>query len=203
MDLAGLGVDIVEIDRIRRALDSSPRFKMRVFTERERDYCDRKARPEVHYALRFAAKEAVLKAFGTGFGHGVNVTDVEVVNNEEGKPEVELHGGAQRLADQLGIVELHLSLSFTHDVGVANAVAVKEGSRPRNDERRDPQAELAAAFKEARSIIDEIGDGTLGSSSPRKAPVTTGEQLRLDDMGDRGTRDASADDASSSGGSKT
>jgi len=176
MELAGLGVDIVEIDRVRRALERSPRFKTRVFSERERAYCDGKARPEAHYAVRFAAKEAVLKALGTGFGQGIRVTDVEVVTDESGKPQAVLSGRARRIADELGVEELHLSLSHTKDVGVANAVAVKAGSRPVVRERRDPQAELAAAFKAARSIIDEIGEEPSASSregSDEEAPAAT------------------------------
>lgn len=146
MEFAGLGVDIIEIDRMKRALDRSPHFKERVFSEGERSYCDAKVRPEVHYALRFAAKEAVLKALGTGFGQGVNVTDVEVTNNRYGKPEVILTGGALDIAHSQGVKEMHLSLSYTHDVGVANAVAITEDVQPVIDETKDPQAELAAAF---------------------------------------------------------
>lgn len=167
MDVAGLGVDIIEIDRMRTILQRTPRFRERVFTEGERAYCDAKARPEIHYALRFAAKEAVLKALGTGF-NGVRVTDVEVENDQYGKPRARLHGNAAELARKQGVIEMHLSLSYTHSVGVANAVAVTEENLPQVDERVDPRAELANAFKQARSILDEM-DGTPGPEPAEEA----------------------------------
>lgn len=169
MDVAGLGVDIIEIDRMRTILARTPSFRERVFTEGERAYCDAKARPEIHYALRFAAKEAVLKALGTGF-NGVRVTDVEVENDRYGKPTVLLHGAAAELAKRLGVLEMHLSLSYTHSVGVANAVAVTEENRPHEDEHVDPRAGLASAFKEARGILDAMD----GSSTDNGADVPDG-----------------------------
>ena len=73
----GLGVDIVEIARMRRILERTPRFRERVFSEEERAYCDATANPETHYATRFAAKEAVVKALGTGFSRGIGVRAAE------------------------------------------------------------------------------------------------------------------------------
>jgi len=114
----------------------------------------------VHYALRFAAKEAVLKALGTGFS-GMRFTDVEVVREQSGRPVPRLSGRAAERAEELGIVEMHLSLSFTHNNAVASAVAITEDSRPRKDERPDPKAELAASFKEARALLDDVvSEGT-------------------------------------------
>ena len=84
--MAGLGVDIVEINRIEKILARTPSFKARVFTEQEREYCDKKHKPAVHYAMRFAAKEAVLKALGTGIANGIRLCEVEVVHNAKGKP---------------------------------------------------------------------------------------------------------------------
>jgi len=158
--ITGLGVDIVEIDRMRQALERRPRMKERLFSAEERAYCDKRSRPEVHYALRFAAKEAVLKALGTGFS-GMRFTDVEVVREQSGRPVPRLSGRAAEQAEALGIVEMHLSLSFTHSTAVASAVAITEGARPRKDERPDPMAQLAADFKEARALLDEVGsEGT-------------------------------------------
>ena len=154
--ITGLGVDIVEIERMRAALERRPRLKERLFSAEERAYCDKRGRPEVHYALRFAAKEAVLKALGTGFA-GMKFTDVEVSRETSGRPVPRLTGRAAERADELGIVEMHLSLSFTHSTAVASAVAITEGSRPRKDERPDPKAELAASFKKARALLDEVG----------------------------------------------
>ena len=158
--ITGLGVDIVEIDRMRQALERRPRMKERLFSAEERAYCEKRSRPEVHYALRFAAKEAVLKALGTGFS-GMRFTDVEVVREQSGRPVPRLSGRAAEQAEALGIVEMHLSLSFTHSTAVASAVAITEGARPRKDERPDPMAQLAADFKEARALLDEVGsEGT-------------------------------------------
>lgn len=151
--ITGLGVDIVEIDRMREAIERRPRIKERLFSEEERRYCEKRSKPEVHYALRFAAKEAVLKALGTGFS-GMRFTDVEVVREVNGRPVPRLSGRAAEYAQQLGVVEMHLSLSFTHTTAVASAVAITEESRPRKDERPDPMAELAAQFKEMRALLD-------------------------------------------------
>jgi holo-[acyl-carrier protein] synthase len=158
--ITGLGVDIVEIDRMRIALERHPGIKERLFSAEERAYCEKRSRPEVHYALRFAAKEAVLKALGTGFA-GMRFTDVEVIRENSGRPVPRLSGKAAERAEELGIVEMHLSLSFTRSTAVASAVAITEGSRPRKDERPDPMAQLAADFKGARALLDEVArEGT-------------------------------------------
>jgi holo-[acyl-carrier protein] synthase len=157
--IRGLGVDIVEIERMERALARHPRMRGRIFSPDEQAYCDSSNRPEVHYALRFAAKEAVLKALGTGFA-GMRFTDVEVTRDERGRPVPRLHGRAAEVAEELGIVEMHLSLSYTHTTAVASAVAIE--ARPRADEPEDPAARRAAAFKEARAMLDEIGAPATG-----------------------------------------
>lgn len=91
----GLGVDIVEIERMRRILDRTPSFAHKVFTDAEQDYCNRKGNPATHYAARFAAKEAVCKALGTGIlASGIGMRDVEVVRDSHGKPAIALHGAA-------------------------------------------------------------------------------------------------------------
>ncbi|MDZ4170064.1 MAG: holo-ACP synthase [Coriobacteriia bacterium] len=154
MSILGLGVDIVEIERMAAALERRPRLKERLFSEDERHYCDKRSRPEVHYALRFAAKEAVLKALGTGFS-GMRFRDVEVARDATGRPIPILHGAAAARAAELGIVEMHLSLSFTHTTAVASAVAITEDARPRKEEKADPMAELARSFKDARALLDE------------------------------------------------
>jgi holo-[acyl-carrier protein] synthase len=151
--ITGLGVDIVEIDRMATALKRHPRMRERLFSAEERAYCDKRNRPEIHYALRFAAKEAVLKALGTGFA-GMKFTDVEVVRDAGGRPEPRLTGRAKEVAGALGVVELHLSLSYTHTTAVASAVAITTpkdmGSDPDPDKRR------AAAFKQARAVLDGL-----------------------------------------------
>ncbi|MDR0350567.1 MAG: holo-ACP synthase, partial [Coriobacteriales bacterium] len=145
--VAGLGVDIIEIERMERALKRTPRMRERLFSEGERGYADSKARPVVHFALFFAAKEAVLKALGTGF-RGMALTDVEVSHDRYGRPVPLLHGHAREVAQAQGVIEVQLSLSYTRSVGVASAVAIREQDRPRKDEKADPRAELAQQFKE-------------------------------------------------------
>lgn len=166
--ITGLGVDIVEIDRMRSALERRPKLKERVFTAEERAYCEKRSRPEVHYALRFAAKEAVLKALGTGF-RGMRFCDVEVMREASGRPVPKLSGRAAEVADELGVVEMHLSLSFTHSTAVASAVAITEQARPHKDEKRDPMAELARSFKEAKAMLDHV------------EPAAPGDQMSLSD----------------------
>lgn len=164
MTVTGLGVDIVEIDRMRVALERTPAMKARIFSESERAYCDKRNRPEAHYALRFAAKEAVLKALGTGFS-GMRFTDVEVTRDASGRPVPALSGRAAEVAAERGVVEMHLSLSFTHTTAVASAVAITAASRPEpKNERLDPMAQLAASFKEARALLDGIGTDDAGGN---------------------------------------
>lgn len=151
--ITGLGVDIVEIDRMAAALKRRPSMRERLFSEEERAYCDKRNRPEIHYALRFAAKEAVLKALGTGFA-GMKFTDVEVVRDAGGRPVPRLSGRAREVADEIGVVELHLSLSYTHTTAVASAVAI---TTPRDASVvQDPAKLRAAAFKDARALLDDL-----------------------------------------------
>ena len=156
MALAGIGVDMVEIARMEKVLARRPNFVTRVFTKEERMYCDRMARPAQHYAARFAAREAVLKALGTGFSQGIGFADVSVVRNEMGQPQAQLAGRAAEVAVERGVREVALSLSYTHDVAVANAVAVTDEVRPQQEQRPDPRAELRKSFREARSVLDEL-----------------------------------------------
>ena len=156
MSLAGIGVDMVEIARVERTLARRPSFAKRVFTEEERAYCDRMARPAKHYAARFAAREAVLKALGTGFSQGIGFSDVSVARGELGRPEVVLTGRAREVADSLGVLEVALSLSYTHDLAVANAVAMTEEVRPQPEQRKNAKEDLRASFRAARNLLDEL-----------------------------------------------
>ena len=156
LEEVGLGVDIVEIERMKAIIARTPSFREKVFSEDERAYCDGKGVPEIHYATRFAAKEAVLKALGTGFSEGIGVRDIEVVRNAKGKPLVTLHGRAKEVAAELGVVELPLSLSYTHTEAVACAMAITAESVKAAEKRVDPMEELAKQFKEARAMLDEM-----------------------------------------------
>ena len=114
-----VGIDLIEIDRIEAAIDRwGERFFKRVYTEAEREHCRDRA-PEL--AARFAAKEAVMKALGTGI-RGVGWREIEVLPNPDGKPLVYLYGGARRKAEALGMGEIAISLSHSRDYALASAI---------------------------------------------------------------------------------
>jgi holo-[acyl-carrier protein] synthase len=119
----GIGTDLCEVERMRAALGRTPSLRSRVFTEAERAYCDRRKDPTERYAARFAAKEAVMKAMGVGMG-ACKWSEIEVAKAPSGAPSVRLHGGAQRLADERGITAWRLTLTHTHRVAQAIAVAL-------------------------------------------------------------------------------
>jgi len=123
--IVGIGIDLIELERIRRVLDRhGDRFLDRVLTPAERAYCHRHLDPAPPIGARFAAKEAVLKALGTGLARGMRWQDVEIVRDEQGAPRAELSGEASRLARKRGVDRVLVSL--THDRGNAAAVAVLE-----------------------------------------------------------------------------
>lgn len=121
--MIGLGLDLVEVDRMRRALTRTPGLVERLFTPAERAYSAQAADPAERFAVRFAAKEAVMKALGVGLG-AVGWHDIEVTRTEAGVPGVRLAGRALELADAAGVRRWHLSLS--HTATVAEAIAVCE-----------------------------------------------------------------------------
>ena len=119
----GIGIDIIEISRIKKAVEKSDRFVKRLFTENEIDYFKSKNMKAESIAGNFAAKEAVVKALGTGL-RGFKWTDIEVLRDELGKPVVYLHNGAKKVATDRGINEVMLSISHCKEYAVANGVAV-------------------------------------------------------------------------------
>ena len=141
---------------MRAILARTPSFARRVFSQAECDYCDAKPSPEIHYATRFAAKEAVVKALGTGFSQGIGVRDIEVRRTAKGKPYAVLSGRAREVARERGVRELPISLSYTHTDAVACAMAITESSVQAAEKRIDPMEELAKQFKEARGMLDEL-----------------------------------------------
>ena len=123
--IVGLGIDIVEIGRLGEALRRhGDRFAERVFTAGERAACEARGDRVLALAARFAAKEACLKALGTGWAEGLGFRDVEIVREGGQPPRLVLHGEAARRADKLGVVRSHVSL--THQPGLAAAVVVLE-----------------------------------------------------------------------------
>lgn len=123
MNTKGIGIDIVEVDRIGRAVDRhGMHFLNRIYTETELEYCLKCAKPQQHFAARFAAKEAVLKALGTGWQDGTRFTDIEVVKNEKGAPAARLHGKSLEISKKKGVTRIHLSLSHTARYAAAQVV---------------------------------------------------------------------------------
>ena len=176
----GLGVDIVEIAHMKRILTRTPSFATKVFSEAECAYCNEKPNPEVHFATRFAAKEAVVKALGTGFAEGIGVRDIEVKRNAKGRPYVVLTGRAREVARELGVRELPLSLSFTHTEAVACAMAITDDSVRATEERKDPMEELARQFREARALLDEVPAMTPPAAEPTSGNVAADESALSD-----------------------
>jgi holo-[acyl-carrier protein] synthase len=124
--IVGSGVDLCEVDRIRKAVDSAhgARFVERVYTEREVAYARQRTSPYERFAARFAAKEAGMKALGTGWLEGVTWHDLEVVNLSSGRPTLVLHGGAAELAAQMKV--RNIALSLTHTALQAMAMVILE-----------------------------------------------------------------------------
>jgi holo-[acyl-carrier protein] synthase len=128
--IIGTGVDLAEVNRIRAVLEDpriGRRFRDRVFTEKEIAYCEKKRRGKYQsYAGRFAAKEAVMKALGRGWGAKVRWLDIEVVRARSGKPDIALHDKTAKLADELGIRRWALSITHTKEHGLAYVIAQDE-----------------------------------------------------------------------------
>jgi holo-[acyl-carrier protein] synthase len=121
--IVSIGIDIIEIRRVREVLARTPRFRERVFTELERAYCDsRGASAAQHYAARFAAKEAAFKALQTGWRDGLSWHHVEVTPTDAGAPLLQLTGHARELFIALGATHTHLSLSHTSEHAVAQVI---------------------------------------------------------------------------------
>ena len=124
MAVLSTGVDLVEIGRLEQVMERrGERFTHRVFTASEREYCDARPRPVIHYAGRFAVKEAVLKALRTGWVEGITWQDVEVESGPGGEPSVNLSGGALARAEEMGLKTLHISIAHTEHYAVATAIA--------------------------------------------------------------------------------
>jgi len=121
----GIGTDFVEVFRIEKILQRwGDRFTGKVYSRNEIDYCQNKAFPAMHYAARFAAKESFLKSLGIGLGMGIRLKEIEVINNPQGRPVLEIHERIKDNLDKLGITTIHLSITHTRDH--AHAVVILE-----------------------------------------------------------------------------
>jgi len=121
--IIGIGSDIVKVARIEKLLDrAGSRFSGRIFTPEEIAYAEARARPEIHFAARFAAKEALAKALGCGFRDGLEWRDIEIRNDAAGRPGFLLHGQADRLCRDLGVARAWLTLSHEQEFALAFVV---------------------------------------------------------------------------------
>jgi len=124
--IIGIGTDIIAVARIGRLIERNPRFVEKVYSASEQEYCQSKANPAQSYAARFAAKEAFMKALGTGWDEGICWAEIEVINNDKGKPEIVLRGATLRYFAARKLDRIHLSLS--HEKEYAIATVIVEGS---------------------------------------------------------------------------
>ena len=121
--IVGTGVDLAEVSRIKASIERyGEKFIRRIYTPAEIAYVERKANKFERYAARFAAKEAGMKAIGTGWRHGVTWQDFEVANLPTGKPTLRLHGVAARFAEKLGVKNISLSITHTAELGMAHVI---------------------------------------------------------------------------------
>jgi holo-[acyl-carrier protein] synthase len=130
MRIYGIGIDVVEVDRIASAIERHGEpFLAKLFTTAERAYCAAQKKPELHYAARFAAKEAVSKALGTGIGGQAGWLDLEITRDPAGAPKLRLQGAAAVFAESQGITEIQISLTHAREYAAANAIALADLGR--------------------------------------------------------------------------
>ena len=123
--IIGIGIDLVKSDRIKDAVQKwDKRFLNRIFTPLEQDYAFAHKLPYLHLAGRFAVKEAVLKALGTGWSSGIRWTEISVMNKPTGKPRVEVAGKVKKLMDERGVKEIQVSISHDTDYSIAQVVLI-------------------------------------------------------------------------------
>jgi len=170
--ILGVGIDLVEVSRIERALLKGDRFMRRLYTAAEIAYCSRHKEPGRHFAARFAAKEAGMKALGTGWSNGVGWKDFEVRLDPRGRPLLTITGRAAELAMAMGAS--HSVVSLAHDGGMATAVVIFEGeARPAAENWLTGRA--AIDLPKSEDLIDDLIEKTPGIKSEKAGegePVT-------------------------------
>jgi holo-[acyl-carrier protein] synthase len=117
--IVGIGTDIFEVKRMKERLQKQPSFIDGIYTEQEINYCNQHKYKEQHYAARYAAKEAFFKAIGTGWRNGIKFQEIEIINDDLGKPEILLHGKAKEAMKNIKAGSIHVSLSHTQEYAVA------------------------------------------------------------------------------------
>ena len=118
----GLGTDIIKVDRFEKMVAKGRRYLKTIFTESEMNYCESKTRKSEHYAARFAAKEAVLKALGMGWRDGFTFSEIEILNDKLGKPMVFLHGKVEDYFQKQKLKQITISLSHSKENAIAVAI---------------------------------------------------------------------------------
>ena len=122
--ISGVGIDIIEVERMATNITRESGFRELVFSEKEIGYCETKTNKFQHYAARFAAKEAFFKAIGTGWAEGTSLNEVEITNDDAGKPELNLLGATRKALAHIGHIKI--SVSLTHVNTIASAVVIIE-----------------------------------------------------------------------------
>jgi len=129
--ILGIGTDIIEVARIRKVMERDLGFREKIFTPHEMEYCDSKRDKYPHYAARFSAKEAFLKAIGTGWRFGIRFGEIEVTHDPLGKPEINVYGKAKEWCKNEAVSKIHVSLSHLKEM--ATAVVLIETSHSGKD----------------------------------------------------------------------
>jgi len=115
----GIGTDIIEVKRMDKLVSRGRQYLETIFSENEINYCETKAKRSEHYAARYAAKESILKALGTGWRGGLAYSDIEIINEESGKPQVFVRGEVKRYFDQHQIRQTSISMSHSKEIAIA------------------------------------------------------------------------------------
>jgi len=121
----GIGTDIIEVGRMQKHLENNAALRNKLFTVLEQEYAEKRATIYQHYAARFAAKEAFFKALGTGYRFGMAFHEIEVENDELGKPVINLHGKVKEYIEKQGITHIHLSISHVKEMASAFVILEK------------------------------------------------------------------------------
>ncbi|HNX85412.1 MAG TPA: holo-ACP synthase [Bacteroidales bacterium] len=124
--IKGTGIDIIEVERIRSVMERDTGFRDKIFTPEEIRYCESKKNKYQHYAARFSAKEALMKAIGTGWRFGIRFADIEVFHNDLEQPQIKVSGKANELLSDLAISKIHVSLSHLKELATAIVIIENE-----------------------------------------------------------------------------
>lgn len=120
--IKGIGIDLIEIHRIEKSMEQNGKFIEKIFTREEISYCRSKHRKEIHYAARFAAKEAFFKALGTGWRYGMKWQEIAIANDSLGKPRIRISGKVREYCQQHNLQSIHLSISHTRTHALAHVI---------------------------------------------------------------------------------